>query len=80
MSLLEKDLEIEMLEYGDTVELMNRDICVYIRKELDTSGGLITQELNLVNIFTGEEHNINEYRDDLTHDTDPNLSIKRFAN
>lgn len=77
---IKEELEIEMLEYGDTVELENGDICVYIRKELDTSRGLITQELNLVNIFTGEENNINEYRNDLTHNTDPNLSIKRFAN
>lgn len=74
------NLEFGMLEYGDTVELENGEICVYIRRELDTSGGIITQELNLVNIFTGEEHNINCYNDDLTHDIDPGLSVKRFAN
>lgn len=77
---IKEGLEIEMLEYGDTVELENGDICVYIRKELDNSGGIITQELNLVNIFTGEERNIHEYKDDLTHDTDPSLSIKEFVN
>ena len=75
-----RDLEFEMLEYGDTVELENGDTCVYIRKELDTSGGIITQEPNLVNILTGDEHNINCYNDDLTHQTDPELNIKRFAN
>lgn len=75
-----RDLDIEMLEYGDAVELENGDTCVCIRKELDASGGIITQELNLVNIFTGEEHNINYYKDDLTHEIDPELSIKRFAN
>lgn len=73
-------LDYEMLEYGDRVELANGDICVYIRKELDASGGIITQELNLVNIFTGEEINIHNYKDDLTHDTNSNLNIKRFAN
>lgn len=70
----------EMLEYGDRVELQNGDICVYIRKELENDGSIITQELNLINIFTGKEININCYRNDLTHDTDPNLDIKRFAN
>lgn len=75
-----QDLEFEMLEYGDTVELTNGDLCVYVRRELDTSGGMITQELILINIFTGEEHNINFYEDNLTHGTDPELSIKRFAN
>ena len=71
-------LYLEMLHYGDTVELANGDICVYIRKELDTSGGIITQELNLVNTFTGEEHNINNYLDDLAHETNPSLSVKKF--
>lgn len=73
-------LSFEMLEYGDRVELMNGDVCVYIRKELDTSGGIIMQELNLVNVFTGEENNIHCYGDDLTHDRDPMMDIKRFAN
>lgn len=73
-------MEFEMLEYGDTVEFRNGDTCVYIRKELDDAGGIITQELNLVNIFTGEEHNINFYNDDLTHDTDSELDVIRFAN
>lgn len=72
-------LEFEMLEYGDRVELMNGDICVYIRRVLDDQE-LVSQELILINIFTGEEISINCYKDDLTHDTDPNLDIKRFAN
>lgn len=73
-------MEIEMLEYGDRVELENGDTCVYVRRELDTSGGIISQELILINIFTGDEYSINLYNDDLTHSTDPRLSIKRFAN
>ena len=73
-------LDFEMLEYGDQVELKNGDICVYVRKELDDSNNIITQELNLVNIFTGEEIDINCYKDDLTHDRDSSLDIKRFAN
>lgn len=73
-------LEFEMLEYGDRVELQNGNICVYIRKELENDGSIITQELNLINIFTGEEINIHCYKDDLTHDTDSSLDIKRFAN
>lgn len=72
-------LEFEILEYGDRVELMNGDICVYIRRVLDDQE-LVSQELILINIFTGEEININCYKDDLTHDTDSKLSIKRFAN
>lgn len=78
MESKKEDLYLEMLHYGDTVELVNGDTCVYIRRELDTSGGLITQELNLVNTFTGEEHNINNYLDDLAHETDPSLSVKKF--
>lgn len=73
-------MNIEMLEYGDTVELENGDICVYIRTEIDNSGGMTSQELNLINIFTGEEHNINDYNDDLTHYNNPKFNIKRFAN
>lgn len=72
------DLELEILEYGDQVELANGDICVYIRKELDDEY-LQSCELNLVNIFTGEEHSINCYKDDLTHDADAELSVKRFV-
>lgn len=74
------ELDFEMLEYGDRVELANGDKYVYIRKELDTSDGIIMQELNLVNVFTGEEINIHCYKDDLTHNRDPMLDIKRFAN
>lgn len=73
-------LSLEMLEYGDKVELENGETYVYIRKELDTSGGTISQELNLVNIFTGDEISINLYSDDLKHSTDSKLDIKRFAN
>lgn len=73
-------LSLEMLEYGDKVELENGETYVYIRKELDTSEGTISQELNLVNIFTGDEISINLYSDDLKHSTDSKLDIKRFAN
>lgn len=73
-------VDIEMLEYGDRLELRNGNTCVYIRKELDVTDKLITQELNIVNVFTGEEISINCYRDDLTHDTDNSLDIVKFAN
>lgn len=73
-------MDIEMLEYGDRLELRNGNTCVYIRKELDVTDKLITQELNIVNVFTGEEISINCYRDDLTHDTDNSLDIVKFAN
>lgn len=69
-------LEFEDLQYGDKVELANGDTCVYVRKVIDETGGMIMQELNLVNIYTGEEHNINCYKDDLTHDTNAKLSVK----
>ena len=74
------ELEFEMLEYGDKVELVNGDICVYIRKYLSNDKGCISQELNLVNIFTGKEINIHQYNDDLTHDRNPMLNVKRFVN
>ena len=73
-------LDIEILEYGDKVELRNGDICVYIREVIDDSRPIILQELNLINIFTGEKHNIHEYKDDLKHDADTKLDIIRFAN
>ena len=69
---------IEDLQYGDTYELRNGDSCVYIRtalEEPDDEAVLIFQELNLVNVFTGEEHNINDYNDDLTHMSDKQLDI-----
>ena len=75
----DKELEFEMLEYGDKVELKNGDICVYVRRELE-GGSIISQELVLINVFTGEERCINEYKDDLTHDREPELNIKCFAN
>lgn len=72
-------LQFEMLEYGDRVELRNGDIYVYVRRHLEGEL-IISQELVLINIFTGEEINIHCYKDDLTHDKDSKLDIKRFAN
>lgn len=81
VKLIEDDggLEFECLEYGDRVELENGDICVYVRRELE-GDSIISQELVLINVFTGEERCINEYKDNLEHDRNPSLDIKRFAN
>lgn len=70
---------IEDLQYGDTYELRNGDSCVYVCRHLgeetDDEIQLMSVELVLINVFTGEEHNINYYNDDLTHCEDNQLDI-----
>lgn len=76
----DETMEIEDLQYGDTYELRNGDSCVYVCRELeernpDQETQLMSFELVLINTFTGEEHNINDYNDDLTHAKDKQLDI-----
>ena len=73
---------VEMLQYGDTYELRNGDSCVYIcrnlEEETDDETQMLSLELILINTYTGEEHNINDYNDDLTHCEDEQLDIVGF--
>lgn len=70
---------IEDLQYGDTYELRNGDSCVYVCRNLEEESDDETQlascELVLINTYTGEEHNINNYNDNLTHCEDNQLDI-----
>lgn len=76
----DETMGIEDLQYGDTYELRNGDSCVYVCRELeerdeDQEMQLMSFELVLINTFTGEEHNINEYNDNLTHCENNQLDI-----
>lgn len=77
-----KDLDIEMLEYGDKVELANGDEYVYVCRALDEYENTILKsyELVLINIFTGKEIFINLYDNRLRHCSDAEFNIVKFTN
>lgn len=73
-------MDIKMLGHGCEVKLANGETYVCIRRILEEpprNHEIVTQELVLVNIFTGVEISLSCYNDDLTHDTDSRLSVKK---